>query len=678
MSERRVVFTPSGRDGTVPAGSTVLDAARALGVDLDSVCGGRGSCGRCQVVPVLGALAKWGLAPDGSELSTPGPTEQNYRGRRAIEPGGRLGCQAVVHGDVVIDVPADSQLRGPVVRKSIDVAGLTLDPATVLRVVDTPAMDGSTDAASALSEAIAAEWAIDIAAWDVAALREVHRAVGGEEGVLTVAVQDRSGRPVAVRAWPGIRTRPLGAAVDIGSTTLAVHVLDLATGEVLGSHGAMNPQIRLGEDLMSRVSYVMMNDGGCEELTTLVRQALVSLFNDVAEAAGVEACDILEVVLVGNPIMHHLVLGLDPTPLGQAPFVLATASAMEIDGRDLGLQCQAARVYIAPCIAGHVGADTAAAILATSPHTAQGVQLLVDIGTNAEIVLSGPSGLFAASSPTGPAFEGAQITHGQRATAGAIERVRIDPTSLEPTIKVIGSDLWSDSPLFSQEVADADVTGICGSGIVDVMAQMYLAGVLSADGTIGPVPGRPSDRIVSQGRTYGYVLHRFEAPDRSPIIVTQADVRAVQLAKAALRAGIDLLLERAGIDMVDGIWLAGAFGAHLDPFHTRVLGLVPDAGGDSVRAVGNAAGAGAVKLLLSRAQRGEIERLVDTVTKIETALEPRFQQLFVDAMAIPHASAPTPYLEAAVALPDRSAARNAGPERRRRGRRVPTGGVEQS
>ena len=425
----------------------------------------------------------------------------------------------------------------------------------------------------------------------------------------------------------------------------------------------MNPQIRFGEDLMSRVSYVMMNPGGEQQLTGAVHTALDELVGELVASAGTTRDAVLDVVAVGNPIMHHLLLGIDPTPLGSAPFVLATADPVEPAASGLGLDLPNASAWVGPCIAGHVGADTTAAMLAEGPHRGDAVQLLVDVGTNAEIVLGDRHRQFAASSPTGPAFEGAQISCGQRATTGAIERVLIDRTTLEPRFRVIGTDAWSDEPAFA--AARPAVTGVCGSGIIDVIAEMFLAGIIDADGVIRPELAATSSRVVADGRTFAYVLHDDGG---LRLAITQNDVRAIQLAKAALRAGIELLLDHAGRPDVADIRLAGAFGAHIDPVHAMVLGLVPDCPVEGVRSVGNAAGAGAVHALLSRAKRAELVAAAADVVKVETATEPRFQELFVAAMAFPHASAPTPHLASVVELPVRRAA-EATPRRRRRGTR---------
>jgi len=449
-------------------------------------------------------------------------------------------------------------------------------------------------------------------------------------------------------------------AFDVGSTTVAGHLCDLHTGEVLASAGSMNPQIRFGEDLMSRVSYVMMHPGAERDLTAAVRGCLNDLLAELCSAAGLEPTDVLEIVVVGNPIMHHLVFGLDPTELGTAPFAPVTDAALRLAARELGLAAHpGARVYALPLIAGHVGADTAGVILSEAPYKQDVVNLVVDVGTNAEIVLGNRDRLLAASSPTGPAFEGAQISCGQRAAPGAIERVRIDPRTLELRFRTIGSDLWSDEP------GAPTPTGVCGSGIIELVAELFLSGVLTPEGVIDPAASARTDRVVSDGRTSAYVVH--EAEPR--LMLTQNDVRQIQLAKGALYAGCRLLMDHFGIDQVDRIRLAGAFGAHIDPVHAMVLGLVPDCDPEHVTSAGNAAGTGARIALLNRDARAEIEEVVRKVEKIETATEPRFQEHFVGAMGIPHATDPFPRLGAAVRLPERGETTDR-PRRRSRNRRT--------
>ncbi|HLU52975.1 MAG TPA: ASKHA domain-containing protein [Acidimicrobiia bacterium] len=653
----RVIFLPSGRRGEVARGTTVLAAARELGVDLDSVCGGRGICGRCQIsqgsTPAIPA--------DPTAVSPPGELELEYRGRRPLGEGRRLGCATAIWGDLVVDVPPESQVHRQVVRKRPEVTSYPIDPVVRLHYVEVepPSLTDARSDLDRVTEALAEEWGLARLEFDHDVTTHLHRYLIEGRGSVTVAVH--SGRHV-IAVWPGFHDRLLGLAFDVGSTTLAGHLLDLTTGDVLASAGAMNPQIRFGEDLMSRVSYAMMNDGGAAEMTQAVRSALDSLAGELLAEAGESREDVVDVVVVGNPIMHHLVLGFDPRPLGEAPFAPAVRDAFRSTASSIGLRlATGARLYVLPIVAGHVGADTMAAVLSEGAHRHRPLQLLVDVGTNAEIVLGNEDRLLAASSPTGPAFEGAQITHGQRATPGAIERVRIDPVTLEPRIRVIGSDRWSDEAGFAEETAGIGINGICGSGIIEAVAELRLAGVVDRDGVIHP----RGDRVMADGRTFSYRLW-----DEPPITITQTDVRAIQLAKAALYAGTRLLMDRMGVDAVDEIRLAGAFGSHIDPKYAMILGLIPDCDLDRVSAAGNAAGSGAMIALLSASARGEIEEVARRIEKVETATEPRFQEHFVAAMGIPHSSHEFPHLSDVLPPSDpRRGSRRGGRRSRERSRR---------
>lgn len=669
VNDALVVFTPSGKRGRFPVGTPVLQAARQLGVDIDSVCGGRGICGRCQVNVGEGQFAKHGIESGASSLEPITEPEQRYDKRTGLKMGRRLSCHAKLLDDVVIDVPAESQVHKQVVRKRAEVRDIKLDPAMRLHYVDVvePDMHNPTGDLERLLSALEMQWGLTDLACDLRTLQKIQKALREGKWRVTVAVHRNE---VIAEVWPGFRDKLYGIAYDVGSTTIAAHLCNLSTGEVLASAGLMNPQIRFGEDLMSRVSYVMMNPGGDVEMTAAVRDAVSQLAREVAEEAGIDRMNVLNATIVGNPIMHHLLLGIDPTELGGAPFALAMNSALTIWATELELDINPdARVYVLPCIAGHVGADTAGVILSETPYLLEDMSLIVDVGTNAEIVLGNRERLLAASSPTGPAFEGAQISGGQRAAPGAIERVRIDPETLEPKFRVIGSELWSDEDGFAEDVAATGVTGICGSGIIEVVAEMYLAGVIAMDGTIDGAMAAKSPRVEAEGRTFSYRLY-----DGEPVIrITQNDVRAIQLAKAALYAGCRLLMDHMGIEKVDRITLAGAFGNHIEPKYAMVLGLIPDCAIDKVYSAGNAAGTGARIALLNQAARDEIEDVVRRVEKIETAVEPSFQAHFVDAMAFPHATAPYTELRKVVDLPEPKevvpAGDGEGGEGRRRRRR---------
>ena len=656
-----VVFTPSGKRGRFPLGTPLLQAARSLGVDVDSVCGGRALCGRCQVLVMEGDFPKHGVSSHAANLSPLSAAEQSFSRRRPLLTGHRLSCSAQIQGNLVVDVPASSQVHRQVVRKAVEAYPITLDPVVHLHYVEVrePDMHDPAGDLQRLLEALHREWEFGPLRCDLAVLQSLQAALRKGQWKVTVAVHAGS---QLIGVWPGFHDRIYGLAVDVGSTTIAAHLCNLETGEVVASSGAMNPQIRFGEDLMSRVSYSMMHPGGAQQMTEAVRAALNTLAAEVARDAKVSVSDILELTMVGNPIMHHLLLGIDPVELGGAPFALATDSALDLRAAELGLTLHpGARVYTLPCIAGHVGADAAAMILAERPDLSEKLTLLVDVGTNAEIVLGNRHRVLACSSPTGPAFEGAQISCGQRAAPGAIERVRIDPKTLEAKFKVIGSDLWSDEPGFNEAVARTGVTGICGSGIIEVIAEMFLAGIISQDGVVDGELAARSDRIVKTGRTFSYTMHRGAVP----LQITQNDVRAIQLAKAALHAGVRLLMDHMGVDHVDRIRLAGAFGNHIDVKYATILGMIPDCELSQVSSAGNAAGTGARIALLDKASRKTVEELVQRVEKIETAIEPKFQTHFVAAMGIPHSTEPYLHLRKVVQLPavKKAAPRARGPRR---------------
>ncbi len=642
-----IVFLPSGKRGRFPVGTPVLQAARALGVDIDSVCGGRGLCGRCQVLVAEGEFAKHGISSSQASLSPFSEPERRYAKRLSLAEGRRLSCSARIEADVVIDVPASSQVHRQVVRKEAEVRSIELDPVVRLHYVQVrePDMHDPSGDLRRLYDALEKEWGLRNLSSDLRVLQVVQPALRAGAWAVTVAVH--AGTRI-LDVWPGLHEKAYGLAVDVGSTTIAAHLCNLQTGDVVASAGVMNPQIRFGEDLMSRVSYSMMNPGGAAQMTAAVREALSTLAADVAKSVGLSHEDILEATFVGNPIMHHLLLGIDPVELGGAPFALATDMATTMWATEIDLKVNRnARIYVLPCIAGHVGADTAGMVLAERPDLGGEITLLVDVGTNAEIVLGNRDRLVACSSPTGPAFEGAQISCGQRAAPGAIERIRIDPQTLEPRFKIIGSDLWSDQPAFAAAAEATGVTGVCGSGIIEAIAEMYLAGIINQDGVIDGRLAARSPRIVPHGRTFAYVLHQGVLE----LKVTQNDVRAIQLAKAALYAGVALLMERLGVDHVDRIRLAGAFGSHIDVKYAMILGMIPDCDLKNVSSAGNAAGTGARIALLDQSSRAVIEALVRRIEKMETAIEPRFQQHFVEAMALPHKTADYRNLRTVVELP---------------------------
>ncbi len=670
MTDRdaKVLFMPSGRRGFFAPGTPLLDAARNLGVDIDSVCGGRGLCGRCQISCVTGSFPKHEIESNVDHLSPFSQTEEKFIQRKGPLPEGhRLSCHTKLFGDVVIDVPAESQVHRQIIRKDAESRDIRLDTATRLYYlqVEEPTLEDPRGELQLVIQALESEWGISGVSIEHTQLSTLQTALTRPDRGITVAIYKEQ---QITGIWSGLFEQPRGIAIDVGSTTVAAHLCDLNTGDVLASSGIMNPQIRYGEDLMSRVSYVMMHPEGAQLMTQDIRSAINDLFLDLSSQISGDVTDILEIALVANPIMHHILLGINPVNLGTAPFVLTTNEAIDIRAVQAGLTAHPeARLYCLPCIAGHVGADAAGVILAEAPERGDAMTLVVDVGTNAEIVLAHKGRMLVCSSPTGPAFEGAQISSGQRATAGAIERVRIDRDTLEPRFRCIGSELWSDETGFLDAHEASGITGICGSGIIEVIAEMYLAGIISADGVINGALNSRSDKLIKEGRTWSYVLHFAYNKDESDIVITQNDVRQIQLAKAALYAGIKLLMAEMGVNSVERIRLAGAFGSHISVSHAMVLGLIPDCPLDQVTSAGNAAGVGARIALLDRNARIEIEQSIRRAERIETAVAADFQEHFIGAMSLPHKNDPFTQLFSVITPPNATVIDSIKkPQRRRR------------
>lgn len=645
-----VVLLPSGRRGRVPVGSNLLDAARTLGVELESICGGRQTCGKCQIVPEQGDFPKHGVVSDAAHLSPPTLRELEYRETHELN-GRRLACACEIIGDIVVHVPVESQARKQIIAKAVTERVIQVQPAVrqVYVQLEPGGLDDRGSDWSRLQDALAQQWNLENLTIDLAALRTLQPALREGKHRVTVAVwQERE----VLRVQPGYAEGIYGLAVDVGSTTVAAHLNDLRTGAVVATETTMNPQVRFGEDLMSRVSYAMMNADGTVKMHQAIVDALNELARQAAATAGISTDDILDTVIVGNPVIHHLLLGIDPTELGGAPFALAVDAALDLRARELGLELNpSARVHILPCIAGHVGADNVAVQLAEAPHAQDEMMLVIDVGTNAEIVLGNRERVVCASSPTGPAFEGAQITHGQRAAPGAIERVRIDPLTLEPRWKVIGSAGWISAG--TQVVERARATGICGSGIIEVIAEMFRAGILDAQGRFDETASERSPRVRFRERVGEYVLvEPSHTATGREIVITQKDVRAIQLAKGALYTGAKLLMRELGVTRVDRIVLAGAFGSYISPMHAMMLGMIPDCDLERVTAVGNAAGDGARIALLNIEERKTATQLARWVEHVQIATDPNFQNEFVGAMGLPHAFDAFPHL--ATVLPPRN------------------------
>jgi uncharacterized 2Fe-2S/4Fe-4S cluster protein (DUF4445 family) len=605
-----------------------------------------------------------------------GDREIEYARKFGFAPDARLSCACEILSDVVIRVPEESQTRKQVVRKAAGVErAISVDAAMRLYYIElpTPSLKDHRGDWERLQDELRSVHGLDGLSIDLHALRSLQPALAAGERTVTVTVLHES---EVVRVLPGFHDNLYGIAIDVGTTTIAGHLCHLRTGEILASASRMNPQVPFGEDLMSRVSYAMMNEDGTLRMQETIIAGLNGLIEDACGEAALSTDNVVEVVLVGNTTMHHILLGVDPRELGGAPFSLVTHSELNLKARDLGLKVNlGANVYVPPCEAGHVGADNVGVLIAEAPYMQNKQMLILDIGTNGEILLGNRERLLSASSPTGPAFEGAQIIHGMRAAPGAIERVRVDPRTLDVSYRIIGKEEWIESLPMSRVSGEAQssnggevlidarearrrrrdealnptlkASGICGSGIIEALAELFKAGVIAPNGRIAAF-SHPRLRT-GLGEGGGKAEFVLAWPDETAtgraITVHSDDIRAIQLGKAALYAGSKLLMRRLGLKTVDGVVLAGGFGSYIDPLHAMILGLIPDCDLFKVQAVGNAAGDGARMMLLDKNKRTEALWAARWTTYIETAVEPSFQDEFVAALDIPHASDPFPHLK---------------------------------
>jgi uncharacterized 2Fe-2S/4Fe-4S cluster protein (DUF4445 family) len=592
-------FEPVGRRGECPSEQSLFDCAHRLGVDLVSLCGGAGSCGRCIVQVVDG------------EVSEPTPAEGEVLGPKELAEGYRLACQVIPRGACRVRVPPES-LTAPQ-RTQIEGEEITVIPEppvnTYLLQLSAPSLEDLHADAERLSEALVEQHGILAANVDLAALRDLSPRLRREDWQVRAAVRD--GEIVAVLS-PG--ARPLGLAVDLGTTKIAAYLIDLDTGESLASEGLMNPQIAYGEDVIARMAAATRDPSRAVHLQTLVADAINEIAARMCGEIDVEPAEILEMVVVGNTAMHHLFLRLPVRQLATAPYVPAVVSALDVKARDLGLNvAPGAWVHLLPNVAGYVGSDHVAMLLATKLAQAEGVVLALDIGTNTEICLSNRGELTSLSCASGPAFEGAHIKHGMRAANGAIEHLRLVGDQIEV-----------------QTIGGGPAAGLCGSGILDALAQLVQAGVVDPGGRMVQHP-----RVHDDGGIRQFVLVEGDE-DHPAITFTQKDVRELQLAKGAMRAGIEVLLKHNGLraDEVDQVIIAGAFGTYIDVSSAMTVGMLPRLPLDRFRQVGNAAGMGARLALISRSERAQAQDLARRVRYVELASDPRFNQTFARAMRL--------------------------------------------
>jgi len=643
-----IILQPSGRRGQVDEGTSVRTAARELGVEIESICAENATCGKCMVLVEEGRFEKHNIDSKRDNLSPLTAEEQSYLQRRPklLKDKGweigqvRLSCQCKVMGDVLINVPEESRGNKQIVRKtaseraieikpSIRKYYVSMTPPNLERpIADWERLAKGLETSMQLVHGVEAK----VPRWhdlkiDYQCLRTLSSTLREAKWQVTVSVwQDKE----VIEVQAGYVEDSYGAAVDIGSTTVALYLCNLRTGEVLASESEMNPQIVYGEDVMSRIQYSIEHKDGLEKLHKAIIGTLNKLLKQAAHSAKIKTAEILEMVLVGNSTMHHLLLNLHPKDLGLAPFVPAIHSSVDVKARELGLHINpSGNIHVLPTIASFVGADTSAMILAEEPHRQDENWLLIDVGTNAELILGNRKRLLCTSTPTGPALEGAHVEYGMRAAPGAIERVSIDEKTLEPKYKIVGEEGWNTGK----------AKGICGSAIIDAVAELFRAGIVDSRGKFKK--GLSTNRVREGENGWEYVIAWAEETSIGrDIPMTQQDVRQIQLAKAALFVAARTLLKRSNLQSPDKIILAGGFGSYIDKEKAMLIGLIPDCELDKVYAVGNAAGDGARIALLNVEKRNEIDSVTRKVERFELPTDPEFQNQFMLATSFPHMSEP--------------------------------------
>ncbi len=647
MTRHRVIFQPSGRRGEVEDGTNLLDAARNLGVDIESICGGKGTCGKCKVRVEEGFFEKDAMDSRMNHLSPLTGQEMKFL-KPSDGPAMRLACAAQVQGDVKIFVPEKSRAGKQIVRKAAKELTIAIDPAVKKYFVEmqkpslAEPITGDFERLrghEALREALRRQAGLDGLSIDFTVLRDLQDAIRKGNWGVTVTVW--KGREI-IKVEPGFVETAYGLAVDVGTTTVVGYLTDLATGKVVNTESMMNPQVPYGEDVMSRITYAMTNEGGVQKMQKTIIDGLNEIIAKATKdlrvngdlsgkKAGGSGDAIVDLTIVFNTAMHHIFLGFNPEYIGRSPFIPAVQHGIDIKARDLGIKInRGSYIYVLPIEAGFVGADNVGVLIAEEPYNMDETVLIIDIGTNGELLLGNRRRVCSTSCATGPAFEGAQIKMGMRAAPGAIEKVKIEPATKEPLYKVIGKEDWHT------HVEKIDAKGICGSGIIDAIAEMYKAGIIDKSGKFDMTAKNPRIRRDHDGKPEYVLAWADETSIGADITINQADVRALQLAKGALYAGAKLMMQKMGIEKLDKVILAGAFGSYIDKESAMTLGMFPDCEIDKVYAVGNAAGDGARMALLNAAKRDEAEQRARWVEFVEIAVEPNFEREFMQAMHLPH------------------------------------------
>jgi len=629
MKKFRVTFQPSGKRDEMLEGKTILEASRELGVQIESLCGGERSCGKCKVKVLEGDLSPF--TDEEAKFISESERLQGYR----------LSCSARIQGNVLIFVPEESVIKKQVVRKEIAGKGIELKPALIAYYIELPppSFHDLRSDCDRLKKALSQDYRLPHLDIDYPALLKLPRILReGNWKVTAVVWMDRE----ILDIRPGHIKEIYGMAVDVGTTTVAVYLCNLGNGEVVATESRMNPQIIYGEDVMSRINYTMTHPEGLQTLHQAIINGLNQLIQTITERQNLSPDDILEMTVVGNTVMHHLLLGMDPRYLGVSPFPPALHQSINLKARDLGLRVHpSANIFILPVEAGFVGADNVGVLISEEPHHKDEIVLIIDVGTNGELAMGNKDRLLSSSCATGPALEGAHIKFGMRAALGAIERVRIDADNSGVDFKVIGDSDWKSKS------GNVKAKGICGSGIIDAVAELYRNGVIDKSGRFQKE--LPSPRLIAlDGKPEFVIAWKDETSIGKEITITQQDVRNVQLAKGALYAGAKLMMKKLGIEKLDRVILAGAFGSYIDPEKAMILGMFPDCELKNVSAVGNAAGDGARMALLNKDKRAEANEIAKKVEYMELTIEQDFQKEFIEALPIPHMKDPFPCLRGVV------------------------------
>lgn len=634
MKKHKVIFQPSGSRGTVAEGKTLLEAAQSLGVDIEGLCGNKKVCGKCKVRIEEGYFEKDNIESGMSHLS-PIIDDEKKHIKPEDGPGIRLACTAEILGDVKVFVPERSRAGKQVIRKAAKELSIALDPAVRKYNIDLVAPklhDMTTGDNERVLKFLEEDYGLKELVFDYTVLKDLQDILRKGDWKATVTIwMDRE----IIKIEPGFEDACYGLAVDIGTTTCVGYLTDLNTGKVINTESMMNPQVPYGEDVMSRITYAMTNDEGLETMHRAIIDGLNEIIEKVVSGINKDAPDpgfvIDDLTIVFNTAMHHIFLDLNPVYIGRSPFIPAVQNSMDIKARDIGLKInQAAYIHVLPLEAGFVGADNVGVLIAEEQYNQDEMVLVIDIGTNGELLLGNRNKVCSTSCATGPAFEGAQIKFGMRAAPGAIEVVQIDPETKEPKYKIIGKTEWHT------DLEKVDTKGICGSGIIEVVAEMFKAGIIDKSGRFAKDLETPRVRNGADGRPEYVLAWAKETSINADVTITQADVRALQLAKGALYAGTKLMMKRLGSKQLDRVVLAGAFGSHISKEASLTLGMFPDCNIDKVYAVGNAAGDGARMALLNKEKRIEANKRARWVEFIEIATDPSFEKEFMQAMHIPH------------------------------------------